>query len=255
MKARGEKIASLTAYDYSFARLLDQCGVDVVLVGDTLGMVIQGRPTTIPVSMDEMVYHTRCVARGLRRPLLVADLPFMSYQRNPEQALDSAGRLMKEGLAQMVKLEGGEAMAATVRFLVDRGVPVCAHLGLTPQSVHKFGGYRVQGRGEDAAAILKKDAEILMHAGAAALVLEAVPRKLAADITAAVTIPTIGIGAGPECDGQVLVLHDMLGLSGKSAPKFVRDFLADSGTLAGAVGAYVEAVRNGSYPAPEHCYE
>lgn len=254
MKQAGQRIASLTAYDYSFARLLDQAGVDAVLVGDSLGNVIQGQATTVPVTLDEMVYHTRCVARGIERALLMADLPFLSYQESPVQALRSAGRLMKEGLAHMVKLEGGAAMAPTVEFLVERGVPVCGHLGLTPQSVHQLGGYKVQGRGEAAAQRLRDDALALQQAGAALLVLEAVPRALAAQVTRELAIPTIGIGAGVDCDGQVLVLQDALGMNPNPA-RFVRNFLKEHDDLGAAIAAYVQAVKDGSFPAAEHGYD
>ncbi len=254
MKQAGQRIASLTAYDYSFARLLETAAIDVVLVGDSLGNVIQGQATTVSVTLDEMVYHTRCVARGLERALLLADLPFLSYQESPQQALRSAGRLMKEGLAHMVKLEGGAAMAATVEFLVARGVPVCGHLGLTPQSVHQLGGYKVQGRGEAAAQRLRDDALALQQAGAALLVLEAVPRALATQITRELQIPTIGIGAGVDCDGQVLVLQDTLGMNPAPA-RFVRNFLAGHDDLGAAIAAYVQAVRDGSFPAAEHGYD
>lgn len=254
MKQAGQRIASLTAYDYSFARLLDQAGVDAVLVGDSLGNVMQGQATTVPVTLDEMVYHTRCVARGIERALLMADLPFLSYQESPVQALRSAGRLMKEGLAHMVKLEGGAAMAPTVEFLVERGVPVCGHLGLTPQSVHQLGGYKVQGRGEAAAQRLREDALALQQAGAALLVLEAVPRALAAQLTRELAIPTIGIGAGVDCDGQVLVLQDALGMNPAPA-RFVRNFLKGHDDLGAAIAAYVQAVKDGSFPAAEHGYD
>ena len=211
MKQEGEKIVSLTAYDYSFAATLDAAGVDLVMVGDSLGMVMQGYDSTLPVTLDDMIYHSACVARGCTRAMIVTDLPFLSYQISPEEAMESAGLLLKEGAAHMVKLEGGEPMAETIAFLDERGVPVCAHLGLTPQSVHKLGGYGVQGKDEDSAAELMADAKLLEEAGASLLVLEAVPQSLAAEVTQALTIPTIGIGAGPDCDGQVLVLQDMLG--------------------------------------------
>lgn len=254
IKGTDARIVALTAYDYSFARLVDRAGVDVVLVGDSLGMVVQGRESTVPVTLDEMLYHSRCVARGLTRALLVLDLPFMSYQLGPEQALLAAGRALKEGDAHMVKIEGGTVMAPTVRFLTQRGVPVCGHIGLTPQSVHQLGGYRVQGRGAEAGALLKADALALQDAGAAMLVLEAVPRSLAAEITAELSIPTIGIGAGAACDGQVLVLYDMLGIAAQSAPRFVRNFMVGATDPGAAVAAYVQAVRDGSFPAPEHTY-
>ena len=254
MKQKGEKIACLTAYDYSFASLLDRAGVDLVMVGDSLGMVIQGHESTLPVSVAEMVYHTRCVARGVQRALLVADLPFMSYQRSPEQALDNAGRLMRRGGAHVVKLEGGEPMATTIQFLVERGVPVCAHLGLTPQSVHQLGGYRVQGRDADSAERLRRDARAVADAGASLLVLEAVPAELARDITQALAIPTIGIGAGVDCDGQVLVLHDMLGVYPRGSPKFSRDFMQGAGSIDAAVRGYVAAVKARTFPGPEHSF-
>lgn len=257
MRQAGEKICCLTAYDYSFSLVLDRAGVDVVLVGDSLGMVVQGESSTLPVTLEQMIYHSRCVARGLRRALLLTDLPFLSYQTSPQSALESAGRAMKEGLAEMVKLEGGEVMAPTVRFLVERGVPVCGHLGLTPQSVHQLGGYRVQGRGNSAAERLKRDALLLQEAGASLLVLEAMPAPLAAEITRHLQIPTIGIGAGAQCSGQVLVLQDMLGLSDPAAgkpPRFVQDFLPGNNSIAGAVSSYVAAVKSGAYPAAAHCY-
>lgn len=253
MKAAGEKFAVLTAYDASFARVLDAGGVDVILVGDSLGMVVQGFDSTLPVSLAHMVYHTQCVARGTQRALVMADMPFMSYQTNPEQALASAGRLLQKGGAQMVKLEGGEVMAPTVRFLVERGVAVCGHIGLTPQSVHQLGGYRVQGRGDDAAR-LTNDARALIDAGVGLLLLEAVPAPLAAEITRLSSVPTIGIGAGKDCDAQVLVLHDLLGIY-SPPPKFAKNYLAQGGDIATAVKAYVADVRAGRFPAPEHSFE
>lgn len=253
MKRDGELIAVLTAYDYSFARLVDAAGVDVVLVGDSLGNVVQGQATTLPVTLDDMVYHTLCVSRGLERALLVADLPFLSYQRSPEQALDSGGRLMKEGLAQVVKVEGGEFMAPTVRFLVERGLPVCGHIGLTPQAVHALGGFRVQGRESAAAERLRRDALALQEAGACMLVVEAVPDSLGRAISEALEIPVIGIGAGAACDGQVLVLQDMLGMSAR-APRFARDFLAGSGSIAEALERYVRAVRERGFPGADESY-
>ena len=254
LKRAGEKIACLTAYDYSFAALLERAGVDLIMVGDSLGMVVQGHDTTLPVSLAEMVYHSRCVARGVQRALLVADMPFMSYQASPEQALASAGRLMRRGGAQVVKLEGGAPMVETVRFLVARGVPVCAHLGLTPQSVHKLGGYRVQGRDTDDAERIRRDARALEEAGAGLLVLEAVPAALARTITRELSIPTIGIGAGPDCDGQILVLHDMLGIYPRPSPKFSRNFMDGAASIEDAVKNYVAAVKSGSFPGPEHSY-
>lgn len=254
MKQAGEKIAMLTCYDASFAALEDRCGVDVMLVGDSLGNVIQGKTSTLPVTMEHMVYHTACVASLPSRPMLVADLPFGAYHESREQAIRNAGMLLAAG-AEMVKLEGGAVMAETVRFMVERGVPVCAHIGLTPQSVHALGGYRVQGRDEAGAARIKADARSLEDAGAALMVLEMVPSGLAAEITRSLqACATIGIGAGPDCDGQVLVLHDMLGIYPGRKGRFVRDFMAETQSIEGAVKAYVAAVKEGSFPGPEHCY-
>ena len=247
MHAQGEKIAMLTCYDSSFARLLDAACVDVMLVGDSLGMVLQGRDSTLPVTLEEVTYHTGCVARGNRTAWVVADLPFAAYQESREQAVRSAARLMQAG-AHMVKLEGGGWTADTVRFLVERGMPVCAHLGLTPQSVHALGGYRVQGREDTAADSLRAHALELADAGAAMLVLELVPSALAASVTAVLPIPVIGIGAGAQCSGQVLVLHDMLGITPGKMPRFVRDFMAGSATIGEAVRRYVAAVKDGSFP-------
>jgi 3-methyl-2-oxobutanoate hydroxymethyltransferase len=254
MKQAGEKIAMLTCYDASFAALEDRCGVDVILVGDSLGNVIQGETSTLPVTMEHMVYHTRCVASLPLRPMLVADLPFGAYHESKEQAIRNAGRLLAAG-AEMVKLEGGAVMAETIHFMVERGIPVCAHIGLTPQSVHALGGYRVQGRDEAGAARMKADANALGQAGAAMMVLEMVPAQLAAEITQMLTAcATIGIGAGKDCDGQVLVLHDMLGIYPGKKGRFVRDFMATAQSIEGAVQAYVAAVKDSSFPAPEHCY-
>jgi 3-methyl-2-oxobutanoate hydroxymethyltransferase len=252
MKRAGDKIACLTAYDYSFAALLDRAGVDLVMIGDSLGMVVQGNGSTLPVTMQDALYHTRCVARGVSRALVVADLPFLSYQQNREQALLNAGQLLQAG-AHVVKLEGGEPMADTVRFLVERGIAVCAHLGLTPQSVHQLGGYRVQGKTTEAAERLRRDAKLLEQAGASLLVLEAVPAALTKQVTDDIAIPTIGIGAGVDTDGQILVLHDMLGLNLRPA-KFVKDFMAGAGSLEAAIKAYVAAVKSRRFPGPEHCY-
>jgi 3-methyl-2-oxobutanoate hydroxymethyltransferase len=253
MKRQGEKIAVLTCYDASFTRLLEEAGVDVLLVGDSLGMVIQGQESTLPVRVEDMVYHTRNVARGRRRALMVADMPFMSYS-SATQALDTAARLMKEGGAHMVKLEGGATQLETVRHLVAHGVPVCAHLGLLPQSVHKLGGYRVQGRDDESARIMLEDAQALQNAGAQMLVLECVPARLAAKITQTLHIPVIGIGAGAECDGQVLVLYDMLGITPDDLPRFAKDFLAQTGTVLAALKAYAQAVKDGSFPGSEHSF-
>ena len=253
MKRDGDKIACLTAYDASFARLLEDVGVEVLLVGDSLGMVVQGFDSTLPVRVEHMIYHCASVARGHHRALLVADLPFMSYA-TPAQALGNAARLMKEGGAQVVKLEGGAAQLDTVRQLVGHGIPVCAHLGLLPQSVHQLGGYRVQGRDAAAAQAICADALALQEAGAGLLVLECIPMDLARAVTESLHIPTIGIGAGPQVDGQVLVLHDMLGITPAPRPRFVRDFMPGAADIAGAVRAYVAAVKDGSFPAPEHAY-
>ncbi|MDO8597445.1 MAG: 3-methyl-2-oxobutanoate hydroxymethyltransferase, partial [Sulfuricaulis sp.] len=251
---RGEKITCLTAYDYSFASLLDRAGIDMVMVGDSLGMVMQGHDSTLPVSVADMVYHSRCVARGVNRALLIVDMPFMSYQQSPQHAMASAGRLMQKGGAQVVKLEGGEPMAETVRFLTGRGIPVCAHLGLTPQSVHQLGGYRVQGRETTTAERIRRDAKLLQEAGASLLVLEAVPSELARTITAELEIPTIGIGAGKDCDGQVLVLQDMLGIYPRPSPKFSKNFMTGAAGVEAAVTAYISAVKSGSFPGPEHSF-
>ena len=253
MHASGEPIAMLTCYDASFAALLDGQGVDCILVGDSLGMVIQGRADTLPVTVDEMAYHTRCVARGLTATWLIADLPFGAYHASREQAFASAAALMQAG-AKMVKLEGGAWLAPTVAFLVERGIPVCAHLGLTPQSVHALGGYRVQGRSDEDAGRLIADARALDEAGAAMLVLELVPAALAERVTQAVGMPTIGIGAGNATSGQVLVLHDMLDVYPGRKPRFVRNFLHGQPSIAAAVAAYVAAVKDRSFPAPEHGY-
>lgn len=247
MKARGERITCLTCYDASFAHLLDTAGVDLILVGDSLGMVLQGHTTTVPVTVDQMVYHTACVSRGRERTLVVADLPFLAYS-TPERALDHAGRLMQEGGAQVVKLEGGAPMLETVHRLTTQGVPVCAHLGLLPQSVNRIGGYRFQGRDHASAETIRHDALAMQDAGASLLVLECVPAALATEISLTLTIPVIGIGAGAGCDGQVLVLYDMLGLNAGRPPSFSRDFLHGRGSIADAVAAYVEAVRQGTFP-------
>ena len=252
-KREGRKLVMLTCYDAGFARTLDEAGVDLVLVGDSLGMVVQGHGSTLPVTVADIQYHTACVARGLARAMLIADLPFQS-DATPERALDASTAFLQAG-AGMVKLEGAGHKLESIRFLVEREVPVCAHLGLTPQSVLRLGGYKVQGRDETAAERLRDDARAVAAAGAALLVLECVPTGVAAAITADIGIPTIGIGAGPQCDGQVLVLHDLLGLrSGHRRPKFVKDFLAEGGSVAGAVQAFGEAVRAGRFPDAEHSY-
>jgi 3-methyl-2-oxobutanoate hydroxymethyltransferase len=253
MKHAGEKIACLTAYDASFAQVLDQAGVDVVLVGDSLGMVIHGHETTTSVTVEDTVYHCRAVARGLSRALLVADMPFLSYT-TVDAALANAGRLMKESGAQMVKLEGGADQSDTVSALTQQGIPVCAHLGLQPQRVHKIGGYLVQGRESSAAEAMIEEARVLEQAGADMMVLECVPGELAEKITRTLSIPVIGIGASPACDGQILVLYDILGISMGRIPKFSSNFLEQAGTIEAAVKAYVKAVKEGSFPGREHVF-
>jgi len=252
MKTRGEKIVALTCYDASFAAQLEAAGVDIALVGDSLGMVVQGRASTLPVTLDEMVYHTAASARGLSSALLIADLPFMSY-RDVGTALVSSARLLAEGSAAMVKLEGGaDWVCEAVAALTARDVPVCAHLGLTPQSVHKLGGYRMQGKNKNAAARLRERAQVVAQAGAELLVLESVPAALAATITEELPIPTIGIGAGANCDGQVLVLYDLLGITPGKRPKFSKDFLAGRDSIQSAIRAYADDVRAGKFPAAEN---
>ena len=252
-KADGRKMAMLTCYDAGFAHAVEAAGIDLVLIGDSLGMVVQGHGSTLPVTVDDIAYHTACVARGVQTVLLVADMPFQS-DASPERALNAATRFLQAGAA-MVKLEGAGPKLEVIRYLVEREIPVCAHLGLTPQSVLRMGGYRVQGRDEAAAAKLLEDARAVAEAGADLLVLECVPTAVAATISAALDIPTIGIGAGPQCDGQVLVLHDMLGLAGgQRRPKFVKDFLAEGGSVVGAMQAFGAAVRTGEFPAVEHSY-
>ena len=253
MKADGHKIASLTCYDASFALLLDEANVDVVLVGDSLGMVIQGHDTTVPVTMDDIVYHSRAVARGLHRPFLIADLPFMTYP-SKDRALENSVRLMQEGGAKMVKLESGASQAEIVEFLAGHDIAVCAHLGLRPQSVHKTGGFRVQGREHDAAAEMIDSAKRLESAGADIVLLECIPSDLGKAITEALHVPVIGIGAGPRTDGQILVLYDILDITTGRKPRFVQNFMAGAGDNREALKRYVEAVRSGTYPAPEHCF-
>jgi 3-methyl-2-oxobutanoate hydroxymethyltransferase len=253
MKADGTKIASLTCYDASFAVLLDEADVDVVLVGDSMGMVIQGHDTTVPVTMDHIVYHARAVARGLHRPFLIADLPFMSYP-SKDRALENSVRLMQEGGAKMVKLESGGSQAEIVEFLAGHDIAVCAHLGLRPQSVHKTGGFRVQGREQDAAAQMIENARRLESAGADIVLLECIPADLGKAITEALHVPVIGIGAGPGTDGQILVLYDILDITTGRKPRFVQNFMKGAGDNREALKRYVEAVRTGAYPAPEHCF-
>jgi 3-methyl-2-oxobutanoate hydroxymethyltransferase len=252
MARQGEKIAMLTCYDASFAVVLERAGVDALLIGDSLGMVIGGHASTLPVTLEEMVYHTRCVAAGAKSALVIADMSFGSYQASPEQAYANAARLMAAG-AQMVKVEGGAWIARTIEFLVARGIPVCGHLGLQPQSVHRLGGYKTQGKTEASAQTLRDDTQALALAGLDLLVLEMVPAALAAALTTEFTVPTIGIGAGPGCSGQVLVLYDMLGIYPGKPARFVRNFMTGSDSVEAAVAAYVGAVKDGSFPAPEHC--
>ena len=254
MKAGNHRIAMVTAYDYTMARLVDASGVDMVLVGDSLGMVVQGRSDTLAVTLDDMVYHGRCVARGLEQAHLTVDLPFMTYQLGPTQALQSAGRLVQEAGAQSVKLEGGERSAPAIEAIVQAGIPVVGHVGLTPQSVNALGGFRVQGRGDEGAEKLIRDAQAVEAAGAFCVVLEMVPAELAAEVTAALSVPTIGIGAGPGCDGQVLVANDLLGLDTRFQPRFVRRFAQLESPILEAVGAYIAAVRDGTFPGPEHSF-
>ena len=253
LKTAGIPIVALTAYDASFAAALDQAEIDVVLVGDSLGMVVQGHDSTLPVSVADMVYHCQCVRRGLRFALLLADMPFAS-DGTAERALSAATALLAQGGAGMVKIEGAGIKLPIIRFLTEREIPVCAHLGLTPQSVLRLGGYKVQGREQKAAAQLLADAHAVVEAGAQALVLECVPEALATQISKAISIPTIGIGAGPNCDGQVLVLHDLLGVSQGKRPKFVKNFLAENGSVQASLSAYAKAVRERSFPAAEHSF-
>ncbi|MFH1044531.1 MAG: 3-methyl-2-oxobutanoate hydroxymethyltransferase [Pseudomonadota bacterium] len=253
LKRDGSKIAMLTGYDASFAALLEDAGVESILVGDSLGNVLQGHDTTLPVTLADMVYHVACVARGATRAFLIGDLSFGSYQENPEQAFRSSAQLMAAG-AHMVKLEGGAAFAPTTEFLVRRGIPVCAHLGLTPQSIHQLGGFRVQGKTADAAKQLIEDALALERSGAGLIVLEAIPATLAAEVTASLSIPTIGIGAGRDCAGQVLVLYDLLGVFPGKKAKFVRNFMDGATSIRQAVENYVHAVKDGSFPGPEHSF-
>jgi 3-methyl-2-oxobutanoate hydroxymethyltransferase len=253
MKEQGEKIASITCYDASYAALVDEAGADVVLVGDSLGMVIQGHDTTVPVTLDHVVYHCRAVAKGLIRPFLMADMPFMTYTSR-EQALQNAVRLMQEGGAKMVKLEGGAGQVDIVEFLAKHDIPLCAHLGLKPQSVHKTGGFRVQGREDAAAERMKRDAVALQDAGADIVLLECIPAALGAEITGELHVPVIGIGAGPDTDGQILVLYDLLDITPGRKPRFVKNYMAGHDSPLAAVQSYVSAVKSREYPAPEHCF-
>lgn len=253
MKQSGEKIACLTAYDACFTSILEEAGVDIILVGDSLGMVMQGHDSTLPVTMDDVIYHLGCVTRTSQRSFIIGDMPFMSYTSS-EQAIMNAARMMQEGGAHMVKLEGSDTQLEVVRELARRGIPVCAHLGLQPQAVHKIGGYRVQGRTQDAAEKMMQDAAALEEYGADLLLLECVPAELARAVTEQSAIPVIGIGAGGDCDGQILVLQDAIGLTFSHVPKFVRDFSEKKLHPSAAVKAYVTAVRDGTFPAEEHCF-
>jgi len=255
MKERGERIVVLTCYDALFARLLDASDIDILLVGDSVNQVLAGAETTLSATLDQMLYHTRSVRRGAERAMVICDMPFLSYQVSKEEAIRNCGRVMAETGCHGVKLEGGRPMAETVRALVDRGIPVMGHLGLTPQSVHALGGYRVQGRDRDTAERLAHDAKALEEAGAFAIVLELIPAPLASQITRSVAIPTIGIGAGPACDGQVLVLHDMLGLNDRFAAKFVKRYATLAEDVREAARLFAAEVREGRYPGPEHSFE
>lgn len=255
MKQQEEKISVLTAYDYPFAKLMDQAGIDIILVGDSVGSVFSGYDNTLPVTMEEMIYHTRPVVRGSEQALIVTDMPFMSYQTDIRDARSNAGRLIKEGGAQAVKLEGGEHMAETIRALVEIDIPVCGHIGLTPQSIHRMGGFKVQGRQEEQARRILADAIAVEQAGAFAMVLEGIPSDLAREVTETVGIPTIGIGAGVDCDGQVLVIHDILGLCDKYSPKFVKRYADISETVAQGIGEYIREVKNGEFPTKDHSFK
>jgi 3-methyl-2-oxobutanoate hydroxymethyltransferase len=253
-KSRGQKLVMVTAYDAAFAKLADEAGADFILVGDSLGMVIQGQSDTLSVTLEEMIYHTRCVKRASARALVVTDLPFMSYQVSAKQALRSAGRVIKEGGAQAVKLEGGQPVLPAIRAIVAAGIPVVGHLGLTPQSVHAMGGFRVQARDDASAQQLERDALAIEEAGAFALVLEGIPAQLAAKVTARLMIPTIGIGAGPACDGQVLVMHDLLGLFSEFTPKFVKRYAELGQATLQAFSQYAAEVRDGTFPSAQHAF-
>lgn len=251
MVENNEKFTVLTCYDAIFATLLENAGIDVLLVGDSLGNVLHGENTTLSVTLDDMIYHTRCVARGSSKAFIMTDMPFGSYQVSPEQAFESASRIIAAG-AHMVKIEGGQIMADTVQFLTRRGIPVCAHIGLTPQSIHQLGGYKLQGNSEKSAKQLLDDAKFLEKSGASLLLMEVIPSKLAKKITHTLSIPTIGIGAGTNCSAQVLVLHDMLGIYQGKKPRFVKDFMADKNSIQEAVASYVAAVKTGHFPSEEH---
>lgn len=254
MKHRGEKIAMLTAYDYTMAQIIDQAGIEIILVGDSASNVMAGHETTVPITLDHMIYHTSCVVRGVDRALVIADLPFMSYQVTPKDALISAGRMMKEAGAHAVKLEGGSAVLDTVKKIVDAGIPVMGHLGLTPQSIYKFGTYKVRAQEEEEADTLVEEAKLLEQAGCFAIVLEKIPAKLAKKVTEELTIPTIGIGAGADCDGQVLVIHDMLGMNKGFNPRFLRRYADVHGVMTGAVQQYIQDVKNKEFPNKDEQY-
>jgi len=254
MKGKGEKFAMLTAYDYPTAVVLDEAGVEILLVGDSVGMVVLGYDSTLPVTMEDMIHHTKAVSRGTKRALVVGDMPFMSYQCSVDEAVRNAGRFLQEAGAQAVKLEGGREVAEVTRRIVAAGIPVMAHLGLTPQSVHQLGGYKVQGKGDAAARRIMEDAKILEEAGAFSLVLECVPKDLAREITESLAIPTIGIGAGVHCDGQVLVVHDMLGMFDRFTPKFVKKYENINGRIREAVISYISEVKSGAFPDDAHSF-
>jgi 3-methyl-2-oxobutanoate hydroxymethyltransferase len=254
MKTNGEKIAALTAYDAVIAKIFDEAGIDLILVGDSLGNVVQGLDTTIPVTLDQVIYHTKAVMNGIKRAMVVADMPFMTYQISPEDAFYNAGRLMKEAGAAAVKLEGGEIIAEKVRIMTESGIPVMGHLGLTPQSIHKFGSYRARGTNQEEAEKIKKDAKILEEAGAFAIVLEKIPANLAKEITNSLSIPTIGIGAGPHCDGQILVYTDMLGLTTDFTPRFVRHYARLREIITEGVSRYLEDVKDAEFPNLDESY-
>lgn len=254
MKERGEKITSLTAYDYSFARILDAAGIDILLIGDSLGSVVQGHESTLPVTLEDVVYHTRAVVRGTKRALVVADMPFLTFQISPEEAKRNAGRLIQEGGAEAVKLEGGVEMLETIEAIVEIGIPVMGHVGLTPQSLHRLGGYRVQGKEKDQREKIIHDALAVEEGGAFSIVLEGIPMGLAQEVTRRLSIPTIGIGAGAHCDGQVLVVHDMLGLFDMYTPKFVKQYANLTGVIGDAVKNFITEVREGKFPDEEHSF-
>jgi len=255
MKAAGEKITVLTAYDYAMSSIMDECDIDIILVGDSLGMVVLGYDTTLPVTMEDMLHHTKAVARGASNALIVADMPFMSYQISPADALANAGRFIQEANAQAVKLEGGREYAETVKKITSAGIPVMAHIGLTPQSIHQIGGFKVQGKKEDSARRIIEDAEILEEAGAFSVVLECIPASLATEISQFISIPTIGIGAGNGCDGQVLVINDMLGIYDKFTPKHVKKYANLNAEIKKAVKTYISEVKSGEFPDADHSFK